>query len=452
MQIFDLNQITVGKRQRKKIDEGGLLELKTSILARGLLHPPVVWHNKEANTYELIVGERRFTAIQSIGKDGLSFRHGTEEVSPGQIPITIFEFRDEADRFAAELEENTHRVDITWQERCEALATLHDMRKAANPDQTLRDTATELVASGKVGNKVESSAGIKNAATTVKQAIVVARYLNDPQVANARNATEAYNQILRKEEHRINAAIARRSLATVRPEHLLIEVREGDLHTVLPSLSPGTVDLIFADPPYGIDASGGGFRQRTEVHHHYEDTPEEARRIAVAILTEGFRLAKPRANLLLFTDIKLFEWLGRTAKNMGWSPFPRPIIWGKSESEGLAPWGGDGPRITTEFIFYATKGRCGMRTSPTDYIPNARVPRNEREHAAQKPVALLKYLIECCTLPGDFVLDPCCGSGSTLVAAKSCGRIGLGIEKDHAYYELALATLHGKGDSDGASG
>jgi DNA modification methylase len=129
---------------------------------------------------------------------------------------------------------------------------------------------------------------------------------------------------------------------------------------------------------------------------------------------------------------------------MGWTVFRRPLIWMKSESEGLAPWGGSGPRITTEFLFYATKGQRGLNASPTDVFDDRRVPRQDRIHAAEKPVSLLTKLVNCSSLPGDRVLDPCCGSGSTLVACRDLKRRALGVEIDPDYYNTALANVFGK--------
>lgn len=56
-------------------------------------------------------------------------------------------------------------------------------------------------------------------------------------------------------------------------------------------------------------------------------------------------------------------------------------------------------------------------------------------HPAQKPVKLLKKLIETFTDPGDVVIDPCCGSGSTLRAAYEMGRSAYGFEIDRNFYQ-----------------
>lgn len=58
-------------------------------------------------------------------------------------------------------------------------------------------------------------------------------------------------------------------------------------------------------------------------------------------------------------------------------------------------------------------------------------------HPAQKPVAVLKKLIEIFTDPGDVVIDPCAGSGSTLRAAAELGRSAFGFEIDRTFYTRA---------------
>lgn len=58
-------------------------------------------------------------------------------------------------------------------------------------------------------------------------------------------------------------------------------------------------------------------------------------------------------------------------------------------------------------------------------------------HPAQKPVKLLEHLIQTFTDPGDVVIDPCCGSGSTLRAARNLGRNAFGFEIDRNFYQRA---------------
>jgi site-specific DNA-methyltransferase (adenine-specific) len=62
-------------------------------------------------------------------------------------------------------------------------------------------------------------------------------------------------------------------------------------------------------------------------------------------------------------------------------------------------------------------------------------------HSTQKPVSLMRYLVLTYTNPGDVILDPCCGSGTTCVAAKLDGRRYIGIEKDKDYAEISKQRL-----------
>ena len=58
-------------------------------------------------------------------------------------------------------------------------------------------------------------------------------------------------------------------------------------------------------------------------------------------------------------------------------------------------------------------------------------------HPAQKPIKVLKQLIEIFTDPGDVVIDPCAGSGTTLRAAVELGRSAYGFEIDRNFYQRA---------------
>ena len=63
------------------------------------------------------------------------------------------------------------------------------------------------------------------------------------------------------------------------------------------------------------------------------------------------------------------------------------------------------------------------------------------KHPAEKPLPLLRHIIEASSRPGDAVMDCMMGSGSTLDAARQCGRQGIGIEKDPHWYQHALRRL-----------
>lgn len=69
-------------------------------------------------------------------------------------------------------------------------------------------------------------------------------------------------------------------------------------------------------------------------------------------------------------------------------------------------------------------------------------------HPTQKPVSIMKKLIEIYTDPGDVVIDPCAGSGSTLRAARELGRNSYGFEVSTKYYKDAIDKMLAEDDID----
>lgn len=97
----------------------------------------------------------------------------------------------------------------------------------------------------------------------------------------------------------------------------------------------------------------------------------------------------------------------------------------------------------------------GVAKSADGYDPQKRYPRTvirqssygsecnsiNRVHPTQKPEALMRYLVRTYTNHGDVILDPCCGSGTTCVAARQEGRKFIGIEKDAGYAENSTKRI-----------
>jgi DNA modification methylase len=158
------------------------------------------------------------------------------------------------------------------------------------------------------------------------------------------------------------------------------------------------------------------------------------------------------------------------------------IVWQKGEgASGSCAWGSfrspTNPvlRDVTERVIVASKGRFGRAKSPKERratgLPFASSIRaddfmaltldvwdippesaNRVQHPAPFPVELPQRLIELYTFTGDLVLDPFLGSGTTVVAARRAGRLGLGYDLDPAYVELARTRLAEELDVLGAVG
>ena len=97
---------------------------------------------------------------------------------------------------------------------------------------------------------------------------------------------------------------------------------------------------------------------------------------------------------------------------------------------------------THENIIFAVKGKFSFPGHrPNDLITHRKLHANQMVHPTEKPVPLLADLITAVTKPGDLILDPFAGSGSTLVAAKKTGRRFIGIELDDDYYQTAQRRI-----------
>jgi site-specific DNA-methyltransferase (adenine-specific) len=93
-----------------------------------------------------------------------------------------------------------------------------------------------------------------------------------------------------------------------------------------------------------------------------------------------------------------------------------------------------------ESAYLLAKGRPSLPSSPVPDVLDWQYSGN-RLHPTQKPVQPLKTLIGAFTKPGAVVLDPFCGSGSTLVAAQELGRRFIGIELDEQHHRTASSRI-----------
>ena len=176
-------------------------------------------------------------------------------------------------------------------------------------------------------------------------------------------------------------------------------------------------DVMVTDPPYGI-AYRGKATNRAALPDRIEGDDDTALR-----------------------DLVVQRWAGRPALIFGTWRRPRPagtrmvLVWDTKGALGMGPT--DLPwKPAHQEVYVLGTGFRGHRGS--DVIVCAPVQgmgMNGRKHPHEKPVDLLRLLIQKC--PDGTVLDPFMGSGSTLVAAKSLGRKAIGIEIEERYCEIA---------------
>lgn len=433
--FLPLSSIRVPPDRIRKVDPIAVGALWRDIRDKGLLQPIMVVLNENGAgtaeapfaTLDLVFGEHRFRAFEHhVAQHRVALDGGLEPFPPlrfdgadipdGTVPALFW--HENIERvFEVELSENLHRVELPWQDRIRALARLHDDATAADPSATVADTSRKLA--GVTGMKE------RTAREQIARANIVAKFLDDPDVQKCDSLRSAWNTV----NHKVRVEV-RQSAPQVEEGDTPHAFLEGDCTLILPELASNQFDLILSDPPYGVRADKW---DQGSANHAYDDSAENALWIYKSIIEHGFRVCKEKANLLLFCDISHFHALRAAAEVAGWTPWPRPIIWTKG-TEGMRPWGQMGFAYTYECILWATKGGKGLVQTSIDVLQFPKPPRNSRIHPAQKPQELLAHLIHLTSLPGDRILDPCAGSGSTFAAGWLARTAVTGIEMDEKYW------------------
>lgn len=433
-------------RQRREFDPDALRELVISISETpyGLLHPIVV--RREGGKCLLVSGERRLRAFQDLYGLGGVARHGGMEIPPGQVPVVDLAALDPTDAFEAELEENIRRKDLTMIEQAEATAKLYELRasqaaRIGKPAPTASDLAKEIFDIPDTKPKGEYG----QATNTVRDQLLIARNAADPEVRKASSVREAVKVIKKKEEARRNADLA----AVIGPtfttsSHVLLNV---DCLGWLGAAQEGRYGIILSDPPYGMgaDSFGDSGVGTSAAAHSYEDSYDAWHEIMRVLPAALWRVAAAQAHAYLFCDLDRFPELRERMSAAGWTVHRTPIIW--HNPDGFrAPWPDSGPQRKYELILYAKKGDRKTASLQGDVIECRR--DTALGHPAQKPVALLENLLRRSFRPGDLVLDPFAGSGSTIEAAHNLRLACTALEKDPSHYGTAVKRLKALAASD----
>ena len=240
----------------------------------------------------------------------------------------------------------------------------------------------------------------------------------------------------------------------------------GDAFKVLDQLPKGSFHLLFADPPYNLNKNFGVERFRQTSPDEYEIWLERWLKLCVPLLKPTASVyicgdwrssaAIQRSGMKYFTLRNRITWereKGRGAKS-NWKNTAEDI-WFFTVSDSytfnldavkqrrrvIAPYRENGkPKDWTE-----SAGGKFRETHPSNLwtdisIPFWSMPENT-DHPTQKPEKLLAKIILASTNPGDLILDPFAGSGTTAVTAKKLGRNFAAIEADEDYCLLAVKRL-----------
>jgi site-specific DNA-methyltransferase (adenine-specific) len=213
------------------------------------------------------------------------------------------------------------------------------------------------------------------------------------------------------------------------PDDFINKVICGDCLEVLPLIPYGAVDLVITDPPYGMNFQSnhrnikhlpiaGDDRFPIEVIEQFVDKGEGTQE-------NGFYGNGYRA-VYVFC-----RW-----DNLRTLPKPKSVIAWVKNNWSMGDLEHEHGRQWEAICFYPLSGHQFIKRIP-DVIYGDRTGNNS--HPTEKPIEVLRQIIAA--NKGDIILDPFCGSGTTLVAAKQLGRRYIGIEISEKYCKIAEDRL-----------
>lgn len=480
---LSLDAILVAEdRQRQHFPEQEQKELRDSIMGpSGLIYPLLVRPAEEEGKFLLVAGERRYRAISTITKP---YEHGEQVVQPGHVPVIVRNFSQEIDAYEAELHENIYRVNLTWQEKAQAIARLHHYREEkrkldGKSPQTPGMTALlvdgspksqetghasganyRLVNNALLLDKFQGDADIWKASSFKEATMLATRKIEEENIKKLRELQTQRAEAAKAVDHATsisNLAIGLMDdrntgnppiapnmadftsplaalLSTPSTNHVL---HKGSIVDYIDQIPDGCVNVVLTDPPYGMGVDKfAGFGLAALPHKYQEDNYEALHECLCVNLD---RICATNAHVYIFCDIAYFPQLRQLVANAGFNPRRTPLIWDKQGTGALVDGANTGYTRNYEMILFAARGERKCSALSEDVI-TVGVERN-KIHGAQKPTALYTKLLKMSSVPGHTVFDPFAGSGTIYRAANEAMCNAIGIEKNETsqyYCEQAM--------------
>ncbi|MFZ5807716.1 MAG: site-specific DNA-methyltransferase [Chloroflexota bacterium] len=246
----------------------------------------------------------------------------------------------------------------------------------------------------------------------------------------------------------------------------LNQIIEGDCVEVLNSWPPTSIDLIFADPPYNLQLQNELHRPNMTKVDAVDDPWDKFDSLQAydeftrQWLTACKRVLKPTGTIWVIGTYHNIFRLGAILQDLGFWIL-NDVIWIKTNpmpnfrgvrftnAHETLIWASTGKGAKYTFNHQAMKGLNEEKQMRSDWwlLPLAtgservKDDHGAKAHSTQKPESLLYRVILASSHPGDVVLDPFFGSGTTGVVAKRLHRNWIGIEKEKKYIEIAQKRL-----------
>jgi len=411
---ISVERIIVERDSRQRRELTGIEELAQSIAERGLINAIVVTRDNI-----LVAGERRLTAVKSLGWTHITCQY-TDEVESDVLQ-------------AIELEENIKRLDIPWKDQCLAVQRYNELRKAKDPEWTQLKTAEALgLSQYNVSQTLAIAAEILDGNERVIAApkFSVARGITER--AKARKDTQEVDAI----KALVGAPVIEKIAETPLPQSII----NTNFSEWSKTYSGPRFNFIHCDFPYGVgmDKSDQG---SAAAHGGYADSEDVYWDLCRALCEAIPKITTPSCHILFWFSMKYYQQtLDFFADNSDVMIEPFPLIWLKSDNVGILPDPTRGPRRIYETALLM---RLGDRPVVQAVANAYAAPTSRNIHMSEKPEAMLRHFFRMLVDTNTIMLDPTCGGGSALRAAESLGaKFVVGTELNPEFAKIAQEELN----------
>lgn len=218
----------------------------------------------------------------------------------------------------------------------------------------------------------------------------------------------------------------------------MIDLRQGDCLEIMNEIPEKSVDLILTDSPYGFGYQSN-MKKNKDLPMFYDRNTSWLNEW----LYKANKILKDDGHLYMFAPVQKIDEFKQKIENF--FIIKNILVWDKNGFGMGDLYGQYAPSY--EFIVFAVKEQGKKLNGKRERDLLSFNKCKPELHPTQKPVELLKYLIEKSSNENDTVLDPFMGSGSTGVAAKTLNRKFIGIELDEKYFNIAKERIE-KVESD----
>lgn len=233
----------------------------------------------------------------------------------------------------------------------------------------------------------------------------------------------------------------------------------SDVFDALKNIEDESIDMIFAAPPYflrngGFSNSGGKMVSVNKGEWDKINSLEEKYKFNRRCLKEVRRIMKPNATIWISGTLHNIYSIGMALEQEGYKILNN-ITWQKTNPPNLSCryfthstetilWARKNDKKARHYFNYELMKERNFGKQMKDVWSGSLTPKREKEfgkHPTQKPEYLLEHIILSSTKPGDMILDPFVGSGTTCVVAQKFGRKFIGIDREKEYLEIAMGRL-----------